>query len=73
MSPSAITPADFIARWKESGGGEMANSHSFLKELCTLLDLPEPEPTVPDEAKNKYVFEKAVLFARGQFRKSFTS
>ncbi len=59
------TPENFVARWKESGGGEMANSQSFLKELCTLLDVPEPEPTVPAEHENRYVFEKAVEFNNG--------
>lgn len=43
-----LTPADFIARWKDSGGGEIANSQSFLKELCQLLSVPEPEPVVLD-------------------------
>ena len=57
--------AEFIDRWKSSGGAELANSQSFLKELCTLLDLPHPDPTQPDESQNTYTFEKAVEFNNG--------
>lgn len=60
-----MTPQEFIDRWKDSGGAELANSQSFLKELCTLLDVPQPEPTQTDESQNTYVFEKAVEFNNG--------
>ncbi len=60
-----MTPDDFIKRWKDSGGAELANSQSFLKELCALLDVPQPEPTQSDETQNRYVFEKAVEFNNG--------
>lgn len=60
-----MTPQDFIARWKDSGGAELANSQSFLKELCHVLDVDDPEPTQPDESRNTYVFEKAVDFNNG--------
>ena len=60
-----MTPQDFISRWQRSGGAELANSQSFLKELCQLLELPEPEPTQADESKNSYVFEKAVSLNNG--------
>ncbi len=56
---------EFISRWQRSGGAEMANSQSFLKELCLLLGVPEPEPTQADESKNTYVFEKAVNLNNG--------
>jgi hypothetical protein len=59
-----MNPQDFIERWKDSGGAELANSQSFLKELCTLLDVPHPD-THADESQNKYVFEKAVQFNNG--------
>lgn len=58
--PERMTPQDFISRWQRSGGAELANSQSFLKELCKLLGVPQPEPTQADESKNSYVFEKAV-------------
>jgi len=60
-----MTPEDFITRWQRSGGAEMANSQSFLKELCNLLQVPEPEPTQSDESQNTYVFEKAVSLNNG--------
>ncbi len=60
-----MTPQEFITRWQRSGGAELANSQSFLKELCQLLELPEPEPTQADESKNSYVFEKAVSLNNG--------
>ena len=44
--------AEFIDRWKRSGGAELANSQSFLKELCDLLGVPHPEPKISDEEQN---------------------
>ncbi|WP_459554441.1 class I SAM-dependent DNA methyltransferase [Lacunimicrobium album] len=64
------TPHDFIPRWKASGGAEMANSQSFLNELCDVLGVPRPDPTRPDEALNTYVFEKFVSFNNGDGTKS---
>ena len=52
--------ADFIQRWAPSAG-ERANKDSFLKELCHVLDLPEPEPKRNDPEKDRYVFERDVL------------
>lgn len=54
-------PVDlFISRWQSSGAAERANYVLFLSELCDLLDVPRPDPTSPDPAKNRYVFERAV-------------
>jgi hypothetical protein len=52
----------FIARWAASAGAERANYQIFLAELCDVLGLPRPEPSVADEAANTYVFDKAVTF-----------
>ena len=58
-SPEAI--ASFISRWEKSGGSEKANYALFLTELCgQILHVPPPEPAGPDNAKNRYVFERAV-------------
>ncbi|MAT68930.1 MAG: SAM-dependent methyltransferase [Planctomycetaceae bacterium] len=62
--------AEFIARWQRSGGAERANYQLFLTELCELLEVPRPEPTVQDESANAYVFEKAVAFDNGDGTKS---
>ena len=66
-----MTPDLFVDRWKDSGGAELANSQSFLKELCDLLETPQPDPTRPDAASNRYVFEKAVEFNNGDGSVSF--
>ena len=60
-----MTPSDFITRWKKSGGAEIANSQSFLKELCDLIGVPHPEPSKADEDANTYTFEKAVKIGNG--------
>ncbi|MGQ9425859.1 class I SAM-dependent DNA methyltransferase [Gilvimarinus sp. F26214L] len=51
----------FIDRWRSAGGSERANYQLFLTELCTLLDLPQPEPAGDDTRDNAYVFERRVL------------
>lgn len=48
----------FLSRWSRAGGGEMANSQSYLSELCDVLGVPRPEPKQPDESLNDYVFER---------------
>jgi len=55
-----MTPHEFIARWKVSQGAEIANSQGFLKELCTVLDVPQHDVGIADEERNVYTFEKAV-------------
>jgi hypothetical protein len=55
---SSVDVQEFISRWKDSGGAELANSQSFLKELCALLEVPQAESTHADESHNKYVFER---------------
>lgn len=60
-----MTPDEFVDRWKESAGAKLANSQSFLKKLCDLLDVPQPDPTRDDAASNQYLFEKAVEFING--------
>jgi len=52
----------FITRWSKSGGAERANYQLFLSELCDVLEVPRPEPTVEDDSRNAYVFERNVLF-----------
>lgn len=51
----------FLARWQKAGGTERANYQLFLTELCTLLDLPQPEPAGDDTRDNAYVFERRVV------------
>lgn len=62
---STPTLESFLARWEASGASERANYQLFLSELCDQLGVERPEPSQPDEALNRYVFEKAVTFAHG--------
>lgn len=60
----------YIERWGggiRRGGNETANLQMFLTELCTLLDLPQPEPARAERSDNAYIFERSVteLFANG--------
>ncbi|MEO7854928.1 MAG: type IIL restriction-modification enzyme MmeI [Rubrivivax sp.] len=55
----------FIHRWCAAGGSERANYQLFITELCTLLDVPLPEPARDDQRDNAYVFERRITFAHG--------
>ncbi len=60
----------YIERWGggiSRGGNETANLQMFLTELCTLLDLPQPEPARTDRNVNAYTFERSITeqFATG--------
>ena len=46
--------AGFISRWQQSGAGERANFQSFINELCDLLAVPRPNPTLPYDRDNAY-------------------
>lgn len=41
------------------------NSQSFLKELCELRGVDQPDVTTTDKEENRYVFEKSILFNNG--------
>ena len=59
----AATPQQiesFITRWENSGAAERANYQMFLSELCDILEVPRPDPTSPDPAKNLHVFDRAI-------------
>lgn len=66
-----MTVDEFIERWRDNeGGAERANYALFLTELCSLLDLPPPDPAGATHDRNDYVFERAVTFDNGQGRTS---
>lgn len=50
----------FITRWSVATGSERSNYQLFLSELCTLLDVPQPDPASDDTRHNAYVFERRV-------------
>lgn len=49
----------FLNRWTSSAAAERANYQLFLSELCDLLDVPRPKPSVAG-GENHYVFERSV-------------
>ena len=57
-TPEQITA--FIERWQTSGAAERANYQMFLSELCDIIGVSRPDPTSPDTAKNRYVFDRAI-------------
>lgn len=59
---SADSIAVFIDRWQKSAAAERANYQGFLSELCDVLGVARPDPTVPNDAHNAYVFERSVTF-----------
>lgn len=69
MSEHKVVEA-YIQRWGggiSHGGNERANLQMFVTELCTLLDLPQPDPAGSQRSENSYVFERCVTeqFADG--------
>ena len=71
----ASAPPDveaFIARWRPSSGAERANYQLFLAELCDILGVPRPDPSVADDEANTYVFDKSVAFRASDGSKDST-
>jgi hypothetical protein len=60
--PSVVN--DFLKRWKGNSGSERSNFQSFMRDLCTLLDLSHPVPGESDTSKNAYVFERFIASPR---------
>jgi hypothetical protein len=63
--PSQVAVENFVARWKDSQAAERANYVSFLNELCDLLGVPRPDPATKTDARDAYVYERAVVFNNG--------
>jgi hypothetical protein len=51
----------FITKWKPAGGNERANTQLFITDLCQLLGVEAPRPTLSDTGQNDYVFERHVI------------
>lgn len=62
---SGASHSAFVERWKDSGAAERANYQLFLSELCDFLEVPRPQPALPDVSRNAYVFERSVHFHNG--------
>lgn len=51
---------EFIDRWSRSSASERSNYQLFLSQLATQIGAPEPDPATEDDARNAYVFDRAV-------------
>ena len=51
----------FIQRWQHNTASELATAQSFVMDLCELLGVTKPHPTVEQD----YMFERPVTFAHG--------
>ena len=56
--------SSFLERWKGNSGSERSNFQSFMRDLCTLLDLPLPDPGEGDTSQNSYIFERFIASPR---------
>lgn len=52
---------EFIATWRPAGGNERANTQLFVSDLCRMLGVDAPQPTLSDTSQNDYVFERHVI------------
>ncbi|HMI92860.1 MAG TPA: type IIL restriction-modification enzyme MmeI, partial [Polyangiales bacterium] len=57
LGPGSMNVEEFIARWAPSQASERANKDSYLKELCRVLGVPEPDVKTGDPERDVYVFE----------------
>ena len=55
----------FITAWSKTGGSELANTQSFINELCALIYVEPPKGSRSDESQNDYVFERSVYEDNG--------
>ena len=61
----------FIAHWRDTGGSELANTQSFINDLCRLIGVVPPDGSRTDDAHNDYVFERHVFQDNGDDTNSF--
>jgi hypothetical protein len=54
---------EWIAKWQKSGGAERANYQLFLTELCDVLGVPHPDPTVAEEPENAFHHLDKIFYA----------
>jgi len=55
----------FISAWSKTGGSELANTQSFINELCSLIGVEAPKGSRADDSQNDYVFERSVFEDNG--------
>lgn len=60
---------EFITRWSASAGAERANFQSFANELCALVGVEKPAPSVASADLNPYAFERRIDFKQADARR----
>lgn len=61
----------FIEKWRPTGGSELANTQSFINDLCSVLGVAPPLGSRADDSLNDYVYERRVFQDNGDGTVSF--
>ncbi|MBW6523278.1 class I SAM-dependent DNA methyltransferase [Sphingomonas sp. RHCKR47] len=67
----SVDAEQFIAEWRSTGGSELANTQSFINDLCRLIGVEPPRGSRTDDTQNDYVFERRVFQDNGDGTVSF--
>ena len=62
MAANAMTPQEFIAKWRRSRGQESAGAQEWFIDLCRVVE--HPTPAELDPRQEWYTFERAVRSRR---------
>jgi hypothetical protein len=61
-----MAPQAFIEKWDGKDGGERANYQMFFNDLCDLLEVAKPQPSLARDWENAYVFERYIPAIDGE-------
>ena len=61
LAPDTAAAQAFIHRWQGVQASELASAQSFVMELCDLLGVERPHPTL----EQGYMFERPITFTHG--------
>ena len=64
MAANAMTPQEFIAKWRRSRGQESAGAQEWFIDLCQVVE--HPTPAELDPRQEWYTFERAVRESSGR-------
>ena len=64
MAANAMTPQEFIAKWRRSRGQESAGAQEWFIDLCRVVE--HPTPAELDPRQEWYTFERAVRESSGR-------
>ena len=68
---SLPTIEKFIETWRGTGGSELANTQTFVNDLCVILGVAAPLGSRTDDDLNDYVFERRVFQNNGDGTDSY--